>query len=218
MRRRPVTLPPPELRWAEVPDRLLALAAGDLDAGDHPRPRLAAHRGDDALAIATLRPFEAGEILDAVIELLALFVPLGADRVCVAFPCRVWSPLDPIPPRVEDDGIDLRQPAVVVGTADGHDGACRTAAAVHPFVTHEHDEWGWQAPFAPDAAPHGPLLSAPAIVVDGRQGLGSDRSNLQSQLERVLLLGHVLALGPAAVRELPLPPLARLASVNGADG
>jgi hypothetical protein len=209
-----VTLPAPELGWEDVPDTLLALAACDLDAGGPALPRLAAHRGDEALAIATLRPFATGQLLDPVIELLALFVPLGADRIGFALPGRVWSLLDPIPPVLEDEGIDLRQPALIVGTADGHERPCRTGAELRPFVRHEDGEWGWDRPVAPDEAPEGPLLSALGIILDSRQELRFDRAGLQAQLERVLLLGHGLALGPAAVRELPLSPLARLASVR----
>jgi hypothetical protein len=207
-----VTMPAPDLCWDEVPDALLALAACDLDDGDPVQPRLAAHRGEDALAIATLRPFERGRIFDAVIELLALFVPLGADRVCLALPCRVWSLLDPIPPVLEDEGFDLRQQAVMIAVADGRSGPCQVRAAVHPFTQHDEGDWGWEDPFAPGEAPEAPLLSALEVILDARGELGSDRSQLQSQLERVLLLGHGLALGPAAVRELPLSPLARMAT------
>jgi hypothetical protein len=208
-----VTLPAPDLCWDEVPDTLLALAACDLDEGGPVQPRLAAHRGDDALAIATLRLFERGRILDPVIELLALFVPLGADRICVALPCRVWSLLDPIPPVLEEEGIDLRQHAMMVAAVDGGgDGPCDVRVAVHPFTRHEDGDWGWEVPLAPDEAPEAPLLCALETILDARGELGFDRSQLQSQLERVLLLGHGLALGPAAVRELPLSPLARLAA------
>jgi hypothetical protein len=207
-----VTLPAPDLCWDEVPEALLALSACDLDEGGPVQPRLAVHRGEDALAIATLRPFGRGEVLDPVIELLALFIPLGADRVCLALPCRVWSLRDPIAPVLEEEGIDLRQQAVMVSAADGRSGRCQVRTAVHPFTRHDDDDWGWEAALAPDEAPEAPLLSALEVILDARDELGSDRSHLRSQLERVLILGHGLALGPAAVRELPMSPLARMAA------
>jgi hypothetical protein len=213
-----MTFPDPELAWPEVPDRLLALAAGDLDDGVHPRARLAAHRRGEALAIALLRPFEPGRILDAIVELLALFVPIGADRIAFALPCRVWSTLDPIPPVLEGEGLDLRQPAIVVATADGRQTPARLGAAVHPFTCHDDGAWGWEEAVAVHDPPHASLLSALRIILDHRGELGSDRSHLRAQLERVLMLGHELALGPAAVRELPLSPLAAVVSRTTGPG
>jgi hypothetical protein len=206
-----VTLPAPDLRWDDVPDTLLALSACDLDDGGPVQPRFAAHRGEDALAIATLRPFAPGRALDPVIELLALFIPLGADRICLALPCRLWSLLDPIPPVLEEEGIDLRQPAMMVAAADGRPAPCRVRTAVHPFTQHDDGDWGWEEPLVPSETPGTPVLSALEIVLDARGELGSDRLQLRPQLERVLRLGHALSLGPAAVRELP-SSLARMAA------
>jgi hypothetical protein len=196
--------------WSDTPETFLALAACDLDGGGPPRPRLAAHRGEEPLALATLRPFDDGEVLAPVIELLALLVPLGADRVGFAFPCRVWSLHDPIPPVLEEEGIDLRQPAVVVGMADGHQGPCRTAATVHPFDHHEDGGWGWGEALGHGEAPDAPLLCALETILDARGELATDPGQLQAQFDRLLLLGHRLTLGPVAARQLPSSPFARM--------
>jgi hypothetical protein len=197
-----VLLPAADLPWDDVPDALLALAACDLDDGGSPAPRLVAHRGDEPLALAALRPFAPAAVLDPVIELLALFVPMGADRVAVALPCRLWD-LDAPPPVVsEQDVIDLRRRGVAVGTADGHDGPCRIEGSVHPLVLDDVGEWGWEPPIGPDAEPQAPLLGALRVLLDAREELTTEPWELQPQLERLLLLGHELALAPAAAGEL----------------
>ena len=195
-------VPEPDLPWDEVPDSLLALAACDLDDGSSPQPRLMAHRGAEPLAIATLRPFAPDAVLDPVIELLALLLPLGTDRVAIALPCRLW-PLDASRPVVGDaDEIDLRQRGVVVATADGRGGSCEVQAAVHPFTLDDVGEWGWEPPVGSDDDPEARLLDALRVLLDRREELATDPSELRPQLERVLLLGHGLALSSGAAAEL----------------
>jgi hypothetical protein len=197
-----VLVPETDLSWDDVPDSLLALAACELDDGSSPQPRLLAHRGSEPVAIATLRPFAPHTVLDPVIELLALLLPLGTDRVAIALPCRLW-PVDTSRPVVaEADGIDLRQRGVVVATADGRGGSCEVTAAVHPFTLDDVGEWGWEPPVGSDGAPEAPLLDALRVLLDRREELATDHSELRPQLERVLLLGHELALAPRAAAEL----------------
>jgi hypothetical protein len=195
----------PDLTWEEAPDTLLALAACDLDGGGSPVPRLLAHRGETALGIAELRPFGPGEVLSPVIELLALFLPLGADRVCLALPGRVWSLDDPLTPVSEEEGVD-RRPAVTLGIADGHGDACRIQGALHPFVVDDVGEWGWEPPLGPDDRWEAPVLDALGLLLDARHDLVPRAGHRQEQLERVLVLGHWLALAPVAATELGLVP------------
>jgi hypothetical protein len=197
-----------DLTWDEVPDTLLALAACDLDDGGPPLPRLVAHRGDVALGLAELRPFGPGEVLHPVIELLALFLPLGADRVCLALPGRVWSLDDPIVPVLEEEGIDLRQRAVTLGSVDGHDGPARTEAGLHPFTLDDVGEWGWGPSLGPDERCEAPFLDAMRVLLDARHDLPVAPAERIRQLERVVGLGHALALAPIAARELGLTSMA----------
>jgi hypothetical protein len=198
----------PDLTWDEGPDTLLALAACDLDDGGPPLPRLLAHRGATALGLAELRPFGPGEVLHPVIELLALFLPLGADRVCLALPGRVWSLDDPIVPVIEEAGIDLRQRAVTLWSADGHDGPARTSAGLHPFTLDDVGEWGWGPSLGPDEPCVAPVLDAVRVLLDARHDLPVAPAERTRQLERVVALGHGLALAPVAARELGLTSLA----------
>lgn len=77
---------------------------------------LCAHRGDDPLFLALLRPYPKGEHLEAVEELLTLALPLGADRIAFCSTGRAWSMDDPVPP-VSSDG-DIRQRVLIVGQGD----------------------------------------------------------------------------------------------------
>jgi hypothetical protein len=191
--------PSPTLAWEEVVDTLLALAACDLDDGGPPVPRLAAFRGDDALTISTLRPFTPDGALDAVVELLALFVPLGADRVALALPVR-----DPGTPAGAHRGeVDL-----YVGTVDARDGLARGTGASHALRRDEVGEWGWGPP-RPAAGLDGATMGPVAVILDARDELLRSPWELRPQLERVLRLGHGLALSPAAAEALDVlgPPL-----------
>jgi hypothetical protein len=194
----------PDLTWDEVPDTLLALAACDLDDGGPPLPRLLAHRGDEALGIAELRPFSPGEVLHPVIELLALFLPLGADRVCLALPGRLGELDGPIVPVDEVAGMDLRQRAVTLWSADGHDGPARTSTGLHPFTLDDVGEWGWEPALGPGGRRAGPVLDAVRVLLDARHDLPVAPDERRRQLERVVVLGHGLALAPGAARELGL--------------
>lgn len=78
-----------------------------------------AHRGPDPLFLALIRPYEKGNHLDPIREVLTLAEPLGADRLAFCSTGRAWSMHDPVPP-VCDEG-DLRQRVVIVCQSDTSD-------------------------------------------------------------------------------------------------
>ena len=192
----------PDRPWTHAATLLLATAADDLEVGAAPLPTLAAYRGDEPLAITTLRPFGAGELLQALVEVLALLIPLGADRVALSVTGRAWSLDDPITP--VDAEVDLRARVLLLTLADAHDGACATRTEIHPF---EQDADGWC--FGPplelgDHRPESGIDDALASLLDGRGDLVANTTDqmIAAQLGRVLLLGHRLALAPDTAADL----------------
>lgn len=197
-------LPPSELTWDLVEPSLLALAANDLDAGRPPLAMLVAFAGPEPLAVVTLRPFPPGGLLQPVIEVLALVIPLGTDRLALSLAGRVW-PLDEAQPdAVETDDVT---PVVTVTVADG----CRNDAATLTTTLHPYEVgasgWRWGDPITPPEAPEGEVPSALVTILDARRDLtaaGRGEAELAAQLGRVLLLGHVVALAPGAAARFEL--------------
>ena len=198
------TQPPPRTvphRWESIESELLDLATIDLLTGNDPRPTLAAFIGERPLALVGLRPFAPGEALQALIEVLALLLPLGADRLAFAAPARAWSTEDPIPAVCEDG--DLRQRVVLVVLVDGHGQRSQLTTAVHPLVVTD-DGPNWQAPLRPQDAPDSPVAAAMTLLVDARDDLDDlgDAHKVAAQFGRVLLLGHDVALCEVAAADL----------------
>lgn len=197
----PFPLDPHEVSWADALPGLVALSADDLLQDRIPIPTVLAFAGDQPIGVVGLRPFGPGGAGQALLEVLSLLVPLGADRLAFAATGRIWSVDDPIPP-VCDAG-DLRQRAIVVALADAHEGPCRLTTSVHPF-----EGSGARLTLSPpltiegDAPPgDGPVGATASVLV----GALEQRTQLQelaqpadlvAQLGRVLLLGHDLALAP----------------------
>ncbi len=198
---RPFPVDPAALRWEEAEATLIGILVDDLRAAAEPIPTLLAFARDRALAIVGLRPFGPGEVDQALLEVLALLVPLGADRLAFAATGRVWSLDDPIVP-VCDAG-DLRQRALVITVADGHDPARPLRGAIHPFEG-DGDELTFLPPVAADQVPGGPAATLLEGAVAERHALITlaQEHDLVAQLGRVLLLGHDLALAPDAAAEL----------------
>lgn len=192
----------PDRTWTHATMLLLGSAADDLEAGAAPSPTVAAYRGDDPLAVTTLRPFGPGELLQALIEILALLIPLGADRVALSVTGRAWSPDNPV--STGDDEVDRRAHVLVLTFADAHGRACSTRTEVHPFEQETHG-WCFDPPLEPGKPP------AAAGVEDALAALLDDRADVvasttdrmvAAQLGRVLLLGHLIALAPDAAADL----------------
>lgn len=186
--------------WDEVEDFLLAMAAADLAEGPDVSPCLVAFAGDEPLLVAFVRSFAKGEYADPIIELLALAVPLEADRLALSIAGRAWSFDDPIPPVVPGVG-DLRQRVVTIHTAQGADAGVVVGGSVHPFTT---DAAGvrWQ-PALRDT-PAGWIPSALELAVERRGALRTGAAEIRRQARRCLALGHDIGFSAAAVERMGL--------------
>lgn len=203
---------PHALAWDDATSVLVALAADDLLQEREPVPTILAFSGDGPVASVGLRPFDPGEVGQALLEVLSLLVPLGADRLAFGAAGRVWSLDDPIPP-VCPEG-DLRQRAIVVALADANQGPCTLTTSVHPFEG-TGPELVLHPPVIPDdptvddgkvedLAGAGPVAALLVGALEQREELIDLTRNheLVVQLGRVLLLGHDLALAPDAATHL----------------
>ena len=182
------------MRWDDVEQHLIEEADADLAETGDVRPCMAAFAGDTALALAFVRPFERGRYHDAIVELLALVVPLGADRLALSLGARAWSWEDPLPPVIEGVG-DLRQRVVVILRVDGADGDVTRTSSLHPFdCDGQSVTWG--------AALHergeGWVGEAMEAMIRERDQLRVPVADVVSQLYRCERLGHTVALSPAA--------------------
>jgi hypothetical protein len=195
---------PPVSTWDEAPGYLLELANRDLAASPVPLPSVVAFAGDRPMAVGVLRPFDGGGPVPALIELLALLLPLGVDRVALTLTGRAWSAEDPVPP-VCDDG-DLRQPVLVLVTADASHGPCTLTSELRAIQPDGDAAQGWRLSEAltGDELPEAPLVDALRILLDHRDELedGTSDQALLTQLGRILLLGHALVLAPEPAERL----------------
>lgn len=189
---------PPVSTWDEVPGYLLEVAHRDLEFSPVPLPSLVAFAGDEPIALGVLRPFDAEGPVPALIELLALLLPLGVDRVGLTLTGRAWSTADPVPP-VCDEG-DLRQPVLLLVRADASHGPCTVSTELRAILPDEDQPAGWclTDPLTGDELPEAPLVDALQVLLDHRNDLEGEASerDLVTQLGRILLLGHALALAP----------------------
>lgn len=198
------TFPP---TWPEATAGLLHLAADALDHGATPAASLLAFDGDEPMAVVTLREFGPGEALPALIEVLALLLPLGSDRIAVSFPGRAWSLDDPIVP-VSDEG-DLRQPVLMVTCADGRCQPPRLETSLHAIHL-DDDGWRW-ADTLHGEQPDSPVVAALGVLLGAEDAFDTiDEGDLRlaAQLGRVVLLGHLVALSDQAARRLERHTLA----------
>jgi hypothetical protein len=188
----------PPRSWTDATDTLLAFASDDLDAGGVPLPMLVAFEGDEPHALVTLRPFEPGEMLQALVEILSLLLPLGADRLVCSLPARGPTGTG------HEQELDARYLLLI--TADGHVGPCRTDLALCPGEPTAQG-WRWGQPVPELADPHNPLPAALSVLLDARDELVTGPSGelrLAAQFGRVLLLGHELVVAPRLARRLEL--------------
>lgn len=194
--------------WDEwVVELLRAGADLDLRIDGEAIPRFIAAEGELPLVVADVRSFPKGGYHDPLIELMALAVPMGADRVAVGITGRVASLEDPIPPVVDGVG-DLRQPVLVVELVDGHRQPARASTVLVPFDLAGR-EVRWHAPFDPGPG-EGWIPSALSLLVDRRDEMEVRPGDVLEQAERCAMLGHALTFeAEAAVRfGLDLEPLA----------
>jgi hypothetical protein len=180
------------VHWDDVEQHLIAEAAVDLAETGDVRPCLAAFTGQTLLAIAFVRPFERGRYHDALLELLALVIPLGADRLALSLGARAWSLDDPVPPVVEGVG-DLRQRVVVVLAVDGTGPQVTRTSSLHPFAC-DSGSVTWGTPLRERG--EGWVGEVMAVLLRDRDQMQFPAAEVVSQLHRCEALGHVVALSP----------------------
>lgn len=190
----------PTLHYEAVDQVHRFLAEGDAP---DPRPRLLAFDAEELLAIVGLRPFAPGSHQGPLVEAMALVLPMGADRVSVALPARVWSLDDPVPPVTPD--VDLRQRVLMQVTVDGHGRAHpQVRTRLHPFAVPDDSSPGFDWDDAVDPGPgEGWVPDALAAMVEAREDIGTGSLvERQRQLVRLDELGHDVLLAPLGRRRL----------------
>jgi hypothetical protein len=204
-------------RWDDTEAVLREEARLDLERTGAVGPALVAFAGDHPLFLAFLRPFRRGHYHDPVIELLALAMPLGANRLAMSVPGRITSLEDPIAPVVPGVG-DLRQRGVIISRADamgcGPGGEPVVEQVIWPYELlagavrwgpplRTRDGAGWIIDAIRIAAAHGGEL--PRVTPQARR-----------QLRRCQRLGHDILASPRMLRDLMAP--ARAAEAGSDDG
>jgi hypothetical protein len=201
-------------RWDEVEVDLRVEATLALDGGGAPRPVLAAFRGPEPLGVAALRPFAHDGLLAALVEVMALLLPLGADRVALALAGRPQPRPGGAVGIVLSDadlGADRGELALLATSVEARgSGPCRLRSRLHPLVR-EEGRWHWRPDDATDLDAHRcEVTSALATLVEGRGVLADEdpaAGRLHHQLARCLLRGHRMALAPGVAARLePEPP------------
>ncbi|MCC5947692.1 MAG: hypothetical protein JJT89_04475 [Nitriliruptoraceae bacterium] len=206
-----------DLTWRTVPRTLTRLASDQLARDGTLRPQLLAFDGDRPMARAGLRPFDADGLLPALIEVLSLLLPLGADRLALLATGRMW-PLDEGPQAADAPEVrpaagtkDARRPVVLIVTADAADGPCRITSRIHPLLDPVgdraragHTSVRLGARLQVDEGAGGELRRALHVLLDERDELVhlADGFMLAGQFGRVQLLGHDLALSARTWDEL----------------
>jgi hypothetical protein len=188
------------MTWQEWTDAIFRECADDeLARYAEVAPALAAFSGDELLFVAWLRPFAKGAYDRPVIELCALAVPLGGDRLALSMGARAWS-LDKPVPRGQD-GVDARQRVLITTYADGAGTDARVWNVVHPFDL-DGDRVRWHEPTRLDGG-EGWIADALAAFVQTPDAARDARAEeVADQAERVVRLGHELYLSEACVDRL----------------
>lgn len=191
------------LEWENCGEVLRHRATRAVVATGETTPALAAFAGARPLLLADLRPFTKGAHADPVVELAALALTLGADRLTIAFGARAWCLDDPVPPVAP--GMDLRQRVVAVHGADGTVEPVAGFGALWPFSV-DGDEVVWGGAVTTDDAV-GWIPSALVALVAARDTVTGTPGEVARQARRCERLGHRLELAPAAVDRIgPVRP------------
>lgn len=191
----------PTVPWSQCTQLLRRFAAEDLDLGMSPQPTLLAYDGERALATVMLRPFDDGGAVDAVLEVLAMLLPLGTDRLVLSLPGRAWSALDPIVPVTAD--ADLRQRVLLICVADGTRVPAALSVRVHG-IEMDAEGWRWQGTIDATEEVEAPLVEVLRLLLDARGRLLDTAANIRiaAQFGRVLLRGHEVHLSALAAERL----------------
>ena len=183
--------------WHEVEHWLRELAWDDVVEEGAIRPALVAFAGERPLLLARWRPFERGGGHAALVELLSLAMPMGADRLAVSVGGNAWSHAahgGGDRPHADRSGLDRPNPrderrqVLMIAVAD--EGSDRPRCTLTPFTL---DQQGvhWGDPLVSDEV-EGWLvdtLSAPRDAVPSVQAAVED---LAATAMRCVALGHEL--------------------------
>jgi hypothetical protein len=176
----------------------------ELDAPD-PSPHLVAVAGEIPLGIIRLRPFPPGGVHDPLVEVMALMVPLGADRVSLALPGRAWSLDDPVVPVTDD--ADLRQRVVLQVTVDGHDHEPPALETLlHPFDVGDDGHLEWQDAIDPGPAQGWVAGALQAMIAARRDLQDCSADQRMAQWNRLEDLEHIVLLTPEGEQRVLLGP------------
>lgn len=175
-------------RWEDLESLFVSSADSDLREHGEAQPAFAAFASEQLLFLAWLRHFDKGEYADPLIELLALAVPLCADRLAVSMSARVWSLDDPIPPVTE--GTDLRQQVLAVTFVDGAHQGLDMWTMLHPFDL-DAGEPVWHSPQRLDGG-EGWIGQALQKSVLERGRMAARPEKIRQQAIRLDALGHQL--------------------------
>lgn len=192
------------ISWEVREDFFVAEATHDVTHGADVRPCLLGWRAREPLLVAFLRDCGGGYV-DPLIELLALALPLGADRLAVSFSGRAWSFDDPIPPVVAGVG-DLRQRVLVISSAALTGGAVRCESAVYPFGEHA-GRVTWREPLREPAT--GWVMDVLERAILRRGELAANRTTIRRQARRCVALGHLIGFAPPVAAALRLDRVSR---------
>lgn len=175
--------------WGQVRTALLDLASLDLEAGAVPVPTLFAFLGDEPQAMVTLRAVAPDELLQAFVEVLALLLPLGVDRIAYSMAER-------------SEDFVVTAPRLVVVRIEPAGRTCRTNVEV--LEGRQGDgRWRWEDGTSQATDADAGLAGAIALLLRHRDELSpTDGATVATQFARVLLLGHALALCPQLSRRL----------------
>lgn len=183
-------------RWEDVEDLLFDGARADVeDCCGEVHPCLVAFAGPHLRFIADVRPFPKGQYHHPLIELLALAMPLDADRLALSLSGRASSLDDPIAP-VLPGGPDLRQRVVILHFVDGARGRPRVHTVFHPFDRDDDGATTWQAALRLDDEPLGWIPEVLRVSAQQRGKLRASDARIREQAERCVTLGHDLFLPP----------------------
>lgn len=188
--------------WSDLPRLAVDLARIDLELEAAIRPTLLAFVGEQLLVSVELRPHGRDELPRALVEVGALVLPLGADRLAHLAAGRMWSLEDPIVPVA--DGIDLRQEVAILTRVDGTSEPPRVHTDVWPYDRPDDGPPLLGSRLDLPEAPEGRVVGLLTGMVEGRHRL-LDRpaAEVGGQVLRLLQLGHDLQLpgdgrGPVA--------------------
>ena len=199
------------LRWQDAEKLLVEEAGHDLLACGEVHPALFVFRGEEPLFACWLRPFAKGAYADPLIEVLALALPLEADRLALSMAGRAWSFQDPIPPVSAD--ADLRQRVLVVWLVDAVGDSPRTDGVVYPFDL-DGDALAWHEPQRVGPG-EGWVPQALSLAVEHRAQLRTGVGAIRRQAVRLRRLGHEVWLAPEVAQRLRLRHRAAASGLSG---